>query len=140
VIKKIINRGQNRSGFQVSWITQSRLPVRAAPIAVHDLTNAYHTDESLCNVEVLIENEGDAPVTRQRGGEGVENRPNPSCPSLSAVFILINSLAALLAHLSAAHSVPPGVPLLALAAVFGGAIGSQLAASTFLHRPSIAFG
>ena len=31
------------------------------PVAAHDLTNAYHTDEALCNVEVLIENEGVLP-------------------------------------------------------------------------------
>ena len=33
--------------------------------AVHDLAAAYNTDDSLCNVEVLIENEGDAGA-RQR--------------------------------------------------------------------------
>ena len=46
--------------------------------------------------------------------------------AISAVFILINSVAALIGHLGAAHSLPPGLPVFALAAVFGGAIGSQL--------------
>ena len=37
-------------------------------------TNACHADETLSNVEVLIENEGYAAVTRQCGGERVEER------------------------------------------------------------------
>ena len=57
------------SGF---WITRLHLAVRAS-FAMHNLTNAYHTDEALSNVEVLIENEGDAAVTRQCGGERVED-------------------------------------------------------------------
>jgi hypothetical protein len=36
----------------------------------HNLTNAYRVDETLCNVEVFIDNEGDAAVTRERGGDG----------------------------------------------------------------------
>ena len=51
--------------------------------------------------------------------------PKPAA-AISAVFILINSLAALLGHLGATHSLPPALPLFALAAVFGGVIGSQL--------------
>jgi uncharacterized membrane protein YfcA len=51
--------------------------------------------------------------------------PKPAA-AISAVFILINSVAALLGHLGADQSLPAGLPLFALAAVFGGAVGSQL--------------
>ena len=40
---------------------------------MHNLANACNADEALCNVEVLIENEGDVAVARQRGRERVED-------------------------------------------------------------------
>lgn len=46
--------------------------------------------------------------------------------ALSAVFIFINSLVALLGRLSASPQLPPELPWLALAAVLGGALGAQL--------------
>jgi hypothetical protein len=61
--------------------------------------------------------------------------PKPAA-AISSVFILINSVAALFGHLGAAHSLPPGLPLFALAAVFGGAVGSQLG-SVHLSATSI---
>lgn len=53
--------------------------------------------------------------------------PRPAA-AVSAVFILINSAAALLGQLGAgtAAALPPDLPLFALAAVFGGAVGSHL--------------
>jgi len=61
--------------------------------------------------------------------------PKPAA-AISAVFILVNSVAALLGHLGATRSLPPGLPLFALAAVFGGAIGSQLG-SVYLSASAI---
>jgi uncharacterized protein len=55
--------------------------------------------------------------------------------AVSAVFILVNSAAALTGHLGATQSLPAGLPLFALAAVFGGAIGSQLGS---IHLPASA--
>ena len=46
--------------------------------------------------------------------------------ALSAVFIFVNSLMALLGRLSAAPHLPADLPWLALAAVVGGALGAQL--------------
>ena len=46
--------------------------------------------------------------------------------ALTGVFVLINSVAALLGHLAATHSVPPGLPLFGIAAVLGGMVGAQL--------------
>jgi uncharacterized membrane protein YfcA len=46
--------------------------------------------------------------------------------AISAVFILVNSIAALTGHFSATHNLPPGLPLFALSALAGGAIGSQM--------------
>jgi uncharacterized membrane protein YfcA len=51
--------------------------------------------------------------------------PKPAA-AVSAVFIFLNSVAALLGHLGTVWSLPSHLPLFALAAVFGGAIGSQL--------------
>lgn len=45
---------------------------------------------------------------------------------LSSVFILINSAAALLGHLGASTDLPPHLPLLAVIAIGGGALGAQL--------------
>jgi uncharacterized protein len=56
--------------------------------------------------------------------------------AVSAVFIFVNSVAALIGHLSAARSLPSGLPLYACAAVFGGALGSQLG-SSHLSPPAI---
>jgi uncharacterized membrane protein YfcA len=49
-----------------------------------------------------------------------------SAAAVSAVFILLNSVAALLGQLGTVRSLPSHLPLFALAAVFGGAVGSQL--------------
>jgi uncharacterized protein len=46
--------------------------------------------------------------------------------AISAVFILLNSIAALTGHFSATHNLPPGLPLFALSALAGGAIGSHM--------------
>jgi hypothetical protein len=46
--------------------------------------------------------------------------------AISAVFILPNSIAALTGHFSATHNLPPGLPLFALSALAGGAIGSNV--------------
>lgn len=43
-------------------------------MAVQDFTDAYHTDETLCDVEVLIEHERDGAITWQCSGEWVEER------------------------------------------------------------------
>lgn len=61
--------------------------------------------------------------------------PKPAA-AVSAVFILLNSAAALLGHLGAVRSLPADLPLFALAAVFGGAIGAQLG-STHLSAVAI---
>jgi hypothetical protein len=68
----------------VGHVAWGRLPRQMSPnqlastgghfIATHNLTNAYHTDQSLSNVEVLIENKGDAAVSRQCGGQRVDDR------------------------------------------------------------------
>jgi uncharacterized membrane protein YfcA len=55
--------------------------------------------------------------------------------AVSAVFIFVNSAAALAGHLGATHSLPSGLPLFALAAVFGGAVGAQLGS---VHLPASA--
>lgn len=55
--------------------------------------------------------------------------------ALSAVFILVNSVAALAGCLSALPSVPAGLPLFGLAAIVGGAVGSQLGS---VHLPATA--
>ena len=47
--------------------------------------------------------------------------------ALSAVFILLNSLAGLAGHLAAGAGVPAGLPWMVLAALAGGAIGAELA-------------
>ena len=49
-----------------------------------------------------------------------------SAAAVSAVFILINSVAALVGHLGATRALPPDLPLFSAAAVLGGAIGSYL--------------
>lgn len=46
--------------------------------------------------------------------------------AVSAVFILVNSIAALIGHLGAARSLPSGIVLYALAAVLGGWVGARL--------------
>lgn len=46
--------------------------------------------------------------------------------ALSAVFILVNSIAALSGHLGATQRLPAELPFFALAAVVGGVIGSRL--------------
>jgi uncharacterized membrane protein YfcA len=46
--------------------------------------------------------------------------------AISAVFILLNSVAALVGHFSASHNLPPGLLLFALSALAGGAIGSHI--------------
>jgi len=56
--------------------------------------------------------------------------------ALSAVFIFINSLMALLGRLSATPQLPAELPWLALAAVGGGAIGAQLG-SRWLPAPVV---
>jgi len=45
---------------------------------------------------------------------------------VSAVFILVNSIAGLLGRVTSVRALPPGLPVLALAAVSGGLIGSTL--------------
>ena len=45
---------------------------------------------------------------------------------VSAAFILVNSIAGLLGRVSSVRALPPGLPVLALAAVAGGLIGSTL--------------
>jgi len=52
--------------------------------------------------------------------------------AVSAVFIFINSAMALLGHFTVAMQLPPDLAWFALAAIFGGAIGSQLGS---LHLP-----
>jgi uncharacterized membrane protein YfcA len=52
--------------------------------------------------------------------------PPRTAAAISAVFIFINSVSALIGHLGAARSLPPNLPLFTFAALFGGAIGSQL--------------
>ena len=47
--------------------------------------------------------------------------------ALSAVFILLNSLAGLAGHLAAGASVPAGLPWMVLAALAGGTVGAELA-------------
>ena len=47
--------------------------------------------------------------------------------ALSAVFILLNSLAGLAGHLAAGAGVPAGLPWMVLAALAGGAVGAELA-------------
>jgi uncharacterized membrane protein YfcA len=49
-----------------------------------------------------------------------------SAAAISGVFILINSLAALLGHISAVQSLPSGIGQLAIAAACGGLVGSQI--------------
>jgi uncharacterized membrane protein YfcA len=44
---------------------------------------------------------------------------------VSALFILVNSVAGLVGHVTAVAELPPALPLLALAAVLGGWIGSK---------------
>lgn len=44
--------------------------------------------------------------------------------AVAALFILVNSIAGLLGHVSSLHSVPDFAPLLAVAALVGGVIGS----------------
>jgi len=56
--------------------------------------------------------------------------------AVSAVFILVNSVSALIGHLSVARSLPSGLPLYACAAILGGALGSQLG-STHLSASAI---
>ncbi|MBI1797450.1 MAG: sulfite exporter TauE/SafE family protein [Candidatus Eisenbacteria bacterium] len=46
--------------------------------------------------------------------------------AVSAAFILVNSIAGLLGHLSSVRSVPPGIGLLAVVALVGGAIGATI--------------
>jgi uncharacterized protein len=45
---------------------------------------------------------------------------------VAAVFILVNSIAGLLGHVSSVRALPPGLPVLALAAGAGGLIGATL--------------
>ena len=45
---------------------------------------------------------------------------------VSAAFILVNSIAGLLGNVASVRALPPGLPVLALAAVAGGLIGSTL--------------
>jgi uncharacterized membrane protein YfcA len=47
---------------------------------------------------------------------------------VAAMFILVNSVAGLMGHLSSLHSLPGDVALLAAVAFFGGLIGSELGA------------
>lgn len=46
--------------------------------------------------------------------------------AVAALFILVNSIAGLLGHVSSVHSIPPFAPLLAAVALVGGVIGSSL--------------
>lgn len=55
--------------------------------------------------------------------------------AVSAVFIFVNSVAALTGHLGATHSLPSGLPFFALAAVLGGVVGAQLGS---VHLPASA--
>ncbi|PTX91892.1 hypothetical protein DB346_23325 [Verrucomicrobia bacterium LW23] len=52
-----------------------------------------------------------------------------SAAGMSAAFILLNSLATLAGHLATTRHLPAYLPFLALAAVSGGAVGSQLGAA-----------
>lgn len=56
---------------------------------------------------------------------------------VSALFILVNSIAGLMGHLSSLQSIPPTIPLMATAAFAGGTIGS-LAGSRHLPLVAIA--
>jgi uncharacterized membrane protein YfcA len=47
--------------------------------------------------------------------------------AIAAAFILVNSLAGLLGYAVAGHAWPAGVPALVVAALIGGAVGSELA-------------
>lgn len=53
---------------------------------------------------------------------------------VSVAFILMNSIAGLLGHLSVVRDLPPLVPLLAVCAMAGGTIGSGLGARQFSFR------
>ncbi|QXE91424.1 sulfite exporter TauE/SafE family protein [Geomonas subterranea] len=50
--------------------------------------------------------------------------------AIAALFILVNSIAGLLGHISSLQQIPPFGPLLALAAVLGGIIGSVFGSRT----------
>lgn len=56
---------------------------------------------------------------------------------VSALFILVNSIAGLMGHLSSLQAIPPTIPLMATAAFAGGTIGS-LAGSRHLPLVAIA--
>jgi hypothetical protein len=60
-IEKIISGGQTGAVFRFSGLDDYVWRQGRHLIAAHDLTNAYLTDETLCNVEVLIEHEGMPP-------------------------------------------------------------------------------
>jgi uncharacterized membrane protein YfcA len=53
--------------------------------------------------------------------------------AVSAVFILVNSLAALMGHIGAKGTLPPNLTYYAIATLVGGAIGAQLGS---LHLPN----
>jgi len=53
---------------------------------------------------------------------------------VSAVFVLVNSMAALAGHLNRLHSLPSGIGIWALAAMGGGIVGSGLGARRFDNR------
>jgi uncharacterized membrane protein YfcA len=55
--------------------------------------------------------------------------------ALAGVFVLINSAAALVGHLGAIRSLPPGLSAYVLVAVLGGFVGAQLGS---LHLPASA--
>ena len=55
---------------------------------------------------------------------------------VAALFILVNSGAGLLGHVSSLQQVPPFAPLLAVAALLGGSVGSFLG-SSFLPVPRV---
>ena len=61
-------------------------------------------------------------------------QPKPAA-ALSAVFILVNSVAALIGHLGATRGLPSGLPLFALMTILGGVVGAQLGS---VHLPSSA--
>ena len=59
-----------------------------------------------------------------------------SAAAVSAVFILINSMVALVGHLESAACLPVGLPFFAVAVVIGRGIGSQLG-SVYLSAKAI---
>jgi uncharacterized membrane protein YfcA len=54
------------------------------------------------------------------------NSSSPAAAGTSSAFILLNSIAGLLGHVSSVQSLPPAALVWAIAAVAGGLIGSDI--------------